>query len=60
MTEKDSWQIDHYKTEYYLAKTQLETFKKYITFLEEKYRIRSMANFKEEFDKWCEEKKLLK
>ena len=56
MSEKDIWQVDHYKTELFRTKIELERLQKYIQFLEEKYSIRSMANFKEEFDKWCKEK----
>jgi hypothetical protein len=55
MGEKDFWQVDHYKAEAFMAKVKLERLQRYIQFLEEKYRIRSMENFKDEFDKWCEE-----
>jgi flagellar biosynthesis chaperone FliJ len=63
MTENNLWQIDHYRSEYFSAKmeclvvkTELENYKKYIQFLEEKYKIRSTSNFKEEFEEWCKNK----
>lgn len=56
MNDRDTWKADHYREELFQAQTNLKVFQNYITFLEEKYRIRKFADFKEEFYEWYNEK----